>query len=116
MVNLGEYMNEDIFSGKWHQFKGKVKEKWGKLTDNDLTKINGKREQLLGALEERYGWQKQKAEEELKKFEQFDHKEEGFSKRESLNEHRHEKKEFNKNELELEEEGGEERPKKRKFG
>ncbi len=66
-------MNEDIFSGKWHQFKGKVKEKWGKLTDNDLVKINGQREQLLGSLEERYGWQRQRAEEELKKFEKSFH-------------------------------------------
>lgn len=63
-------MNEDIFSGKWHQLKGKIKEKWGKLTDDDLTKINGKRELLQGALQEKYGWQKQRAEEELKRFEQ----------------------------------------------
>lgn len=62
-------MNEDIFSGKWHQLKGKVKEKWGKLTDDDLTRINGKREQLLGSLEEKYGWEKHRAEEELKRFE-----------------------------------------------
>ncbi len=61
--------NTDTFAGKWHQMKGKVKEKWGKLTDNDITQVNGKREQLLGRLQERYGWEKQKAEEELKSFE-----------------------------------------------
>ena len=62
-------MNEDFFSGKWHQLKGKVKEKWGKLTDDDLAHINGKREQLLGSLKEKYGWDKHQAEEELKRFE-----------------------------------------------
>jgi uncharacterized protein YjbJ (UPF0337 family) len=62
-------MNKDVFSGKWDQFKGKIKEKWGKLTDDDLTRISGKREQLLGKLRERYGWENEKAEEELKKFE-----------------------------------------------
>jgi len=68
-------MNEEIFSGKWHQFKGKVKEKWGKLTDDDLAKVDGRREHLLGRLEERYGWKKERAEEELKRFE------EGFEKK-----------------------------------
>lgn len=36
-------MNQEMFEGKWHEYKGKVKEKWGKLTDNDLTEINGKK-------------------------------------------------------------------------
>jgi|ERR1700722_11012056 len=60
---------DDIFKGKWNQFKGKVKEKWGKLSDNDITEINGRREQLLGKLQSRYGWQQKQAEEELKRFE-----------------------------------------------
>lgn len=59
----------DIFKGKWNEFKGKVKEKWGKLTDNDLTEVNGKRGQLLGKLQSRYGWQQKQAEGELKRFE-----------------------------------------------
>ncbi len=58
-------MNKDIFEGKWHQFKGKIKEKWGKLTDEDLTQINGKSEQLSGKLQERYGWGKEKADQEI---------------------------------------------------
>lgn len=74
-------MNGDLFSGKWDQVKGKIKEKWGKLTDHDLMRINGKREQMLGALKERYGWEKHRAEEELKRFE--DHCRECCSKEKS---------------------------------
>ena len=51
-------MNWDAVKGDWKQFSGKVKEKWGKLTDDDLTVINGKREQLEGKLQERYGHNK----------------------------------------------------------
>jgi len=68
-------MQGDIFAGKWHQFKGKIKEKWGKLTDDDLTRINGNREKLLGSLQERYGWEKKRADEELQRFEQIWRKE-----------------------------------------
>lgn len=63
-------MNKDIFKGKWHDFKGKIKAKWGKLTDDDLTEINGERESLLGKLETRYGFEKDRAEKELEKFEE----------------------------------------------
>ena len=100
-------MNEDIFSGKWHQFKGKIKENWGKLTDDDLTRINGKREKLLGALEERYGWQKQRAEDELRKYEQTFSKKERSSKEEPFRDYRDEKEN---------DEGDERRSKKRKIG
>ena len=62
-------MNEDIFGGNWMQFKGKVKEQWGKLTDDDLDVIAGKRDQLLGRLQERYGYARDRAEEELRDFE-----------------------------------------------
>ncbi|MCB9732026.1 MAG: CsbD family protein [Deltaproteobacteria bacterium] len=48
-------MNADTFKGNWKQLKGKVKEQWGKLTDDDLTQIDGKREQLVGKLQARYG-------------------------------------------------------------
>ena len=58
-------MNWDRVEGNWKQFTGKVKEQWGKLTDDDLTAIAGKRDQLAGKLQERYGYEKQKAEEEL---------------------------------------------------
>ena len=48
-------MNWDTAKGDWKQFSGKIKEKWGDLTDDDLTKINGQREQLEGKIQERYG-------------------------------------------------------------
>lgn len=48
-------MNWDTIKGDWKQFSGKIKEKWGNLTDDDLTKINGQRDQLEGKIQERYG-------------------------------------------------------------
>jgi len=62
-------MNEDIISGNWKQFKGNVREQWGKLTDDDLDVIAGQRDQLLGKLQERYGIKKDEAERQLKEFE-----------------------------------------------
>ena len=44
-----------IIAGNWKQFGGRVKEKWGKLTDDDLAVINGRRDQLEGKIQERYG-------------------------------------------------------------
>jgi uncharacterized protein YjbJ (UPF0337 family) len=61
-------MNWDTVKGNWKQFSGKIKEKWGKLTDDDLTTIAGKRDQLLGKLQERYGYGKDEAERELNDF------------------------------------------------
>jgi uncharacterized protein YjbJ (UPF0337 family) len=61
-------MNWDQITGNWKQFKGKVKEKWGKLTDDDLTAIAGKRDQLAGALQKRYGFEKEQAQRELDEF------------------------------------------------
>ena len=49
-------MNEDILKGKWLEIKGGVKEKWGKLMNNDLGEIEGKCEKLLGLLQKRYGY------------------------------------------------------------
>ncbi|HSO72147.1 MAG TPA: CsbD family protein, partial [Thermodesulfobacteriota bacterium] len=51
--------------GNWKQFKGQIKEKWGKLTDDDLDVVAGKKDQLLGKLQERYGYNKDQAEKEL---------------------------------------------------
>jgi uncharacterized protein YjbJ (UPF0337 family) len=48
-------MNWDQIEGNWKQAKGKVKEQWGKLTDDDIATINGKRDQLAGKVQERYG-------------------------------------------------------------
>jgi len=61
-------MNKDVLQGKWREMKGKVKEQWGKLTDDDLDKIEGKSDQLLGLLQQRYGYARDKAEEEYKRF------------------------------------------------
>jgi len=62
-------MNRDIFEGNWKQLKGKVKEQWGKLTDDDLDMINGRRDQLVGRIQERYGVAREMAEERLREFE-----------------------------------------------
>ena len=59
-------MNEDILKGKWLEIKGRVKEKWGKLTDNDLGEIEGKGEKLLGRLRKKYGYIRDKTEMEYK--------------------------------------------------
>lgn len=48
-------MNENTTKGNWKQFKGKVKEQWGKLTDDDIDVIDGKRDQLVGKVQERFG-------------------------------------------------------------
>ncbi|MBN1087513.1 CsbD family protein [Pantoea sp. 1B4] len=58
-------MNKDEASGNWKQFKGKMKEKWGKLTDDDMQVIEGKRDQLVGKIQERYGFTKDEAEREV---------------------------------------------------
>jgi uncharacterized protein YjbJ (UPF0337 family) len=61
-------MNWDQIQGNWKQWTGKAKEKWGKLTDDDLTTIAGKREQFAGVLQARYGIAKEQAERELDDF------------------------------------------------
>lgn len=61
-------MNWDQIEGNWKQYTGKVQEKWGKLTDDDLTSIAGKRTQLAGIIQERYGIAKDAAHKELDDF------------------------------------------------
>ena len=61
-------MNWDRFAGNWKQASGKVKEKWGKLTDDDLTVINGKQDQLVGRIQERYGIAKEEAQRQIDDF------------------------------------------------
>ena len=60
-------MNNDIFAGKWKQMRGQAKVWWGKLTDDDLEKVGGKLDGLLGVLQEKYGYTRQQAEEEYNK-------------------------------------------------
>jgi len=61
-------MNWDIVKGKWTQMLGKVREKWGKLTDDDLTQIAGKKDQLVGKIQQYYGYSKDNAEKEVDEF------------------------------------------------
>ena len=61
-------MNWDQVEGKWKQYSGKAKEKWGKLTDDDLEVIRGRRDQLIGKIQERYGIMKQEAENQVDEF------------------------------------------------
>lgn len=58
-------MNEDILKGQWKQLRGQIKQWWGVLTDDDLDKINGRRDQLIGKLQEKYGFSKDQATREL---------------------------------------------------
>ncbi len=62
-------MNEDTIKGNWKQMTGKVKEQWGKLTDDDMTVINGKRDQLVGKIQERHGILKDAAEDQVNQWE-----------------------------------------------
>lgn len=61
-------MNKDILKGHWHELKGKVKQHWGKLTDSDLSKIEGKAEELCGLLQKKYGYSKERAEKDVERF------------------------------------------------
>lgn len=62
-------MNDDIIKGKWKQLSGKIKQKWGDLTDDDLTVVDGSRDYLLGKVQERYGVAKDAAEKQVREFE-----------------------------------------------
>lgn len=61
-------MNRDILKGKWSQMKGSVRSKWGKITDNDMTEIQGEAEKMIGKLQERYGYNREQAEKEFDEF------------------------------------------------
>lgn len=60
--------NKDQIEGTWRQFKGKIQEKWGKLTDDDLDVIAGKKEQFLGALQKKEGLAREEAEKQLEEW------------------------------------------------
>jgi uncharacterized protein YjbJ (UPF0337 family) len=61
-------MNDDVLKGKWHQLKGEVKSRWGKLTDDDLDRAEGDAEKLIGRIQERYGYQRDEAKREIDEF------------------------------------------------
>jgi uncharacterized protein YjbJ (UPF0337 family) len=58
-------MHSDIFEGKWRQMRGELRSWWGKLNDNDLEKIAGKKDRLIGALQEKYGYTREAAQQEI---------------------------------------------------
>jgi uncharacterized protein YjbJ (UPF0337 family) len=62
-------MNKDRISGQWKQVKGRIKEQWGRLTDDDLDVIAGKRDQLLGRIQQRHGVAKEEAHRQVREFE-----------------------------------------------
>ena len=61
-------MNQDRIEGKWKQLKGVVREKWGKLTDDDINQIAGQHDRLVGKVQERYGIAKEEAEKQVKEW------------------------------------------------
>jgi uncharacterized protein YjbJ (UPF0337 family) len=61
-------MNEDTLKGQWTQVKGRVREQWGKLTNDDLDQIQGRAEQLIGKVQERYGIQRDEAKRQVDDF------------------------------------------------
>jgi uncharacterized protein YjbJ (UPF0337 family) len=65
----GGVMNEDTIKGNWKIFKGKIKEKWGKLTDDELDQFEGKKDQIVGRIQEKYGLTRDEAERQYADFE-----------------------------------------------
>ena len=62
-------MNNDILAGKWKQLRGQAQQKWGQLTDDDLDRVEGKRDELIGRVQERYGVARDEAERQVSEFE-----------------------------------------------
>ena len=62
-------MNEPWLKGKWNEMKGKIQEEWGELTDDDLDRAEGRRDRMIGTLQQRYGIAKEKAEKQLTEWE-----------------------------------------------
>ena len=65
-------MNWDIVEGNWKQFKGKVKANWGRLTDDGLDVVAGRRDELVGKIQETYGVTRDEAESQIRRFEESD--------------------------------------------
>jgi len=62
-------MNNDILGGKWKQLRGQAQQKWGQLTNDDLDQVEGKRDELIGRVQERYGVARDEAERQVSEFE-----------------------------------------------
>lgn len=61
-------MNPEILKGKWNEMKGDIRARWSKLTDEDMTHIQGQAEKMIGKLQERYGYKREQAEKEINEF------------------------------------------------
>lgn len=62
-------MNEDIIKGKWQEIKGSIQQRWGKITDDDITLINGSREKLAGTIQKNYGLARDEVDRQMKDWE-----------------------------------------------
>ena len=58
-------MNQDVFEGRWRELRGKARTWWGRLTEDDIQQIAGKKDELLGRLQAKYGYSKDEAEREV---------------------------------------------------
>lgn len=68
-------MNRDVFAGRWKQMRGELKKWWGKLTDDDLDRIGGQKDKLIGVIQEKYGYTREQAEQEAeRRFEEYSDK------------------------------------------
>jgi uncharacterized protein YjbJ (UPF0337 family) len=76
-------MNRDTLKGQWMQLKGTIRQQWGKLTDDDLSQIQGNVEQLIGKLQERYGQTREQAEQDLDRWLDLQREEPGRARRAS---------------------------------
>ena len=61
-------MNEDIVKGKWKELRGKVRERWGKLTGDDVDRMQGSSDELIGLLQQRYGYERDQAQKEIREW------------------------------------------------
>jgi len=75
-------MNSDQLEGKWKQMKGSVKERWGKLTDDDIDVVNGRNDQLVGKIQEKYGIAKEEAQRQVEEWMSVDNRRDAQSETE----------------------------------
>ncbi|MDY6983175.1 MAG: CsbD family protein [Pseudomonadota bacterium] len=61
-------MNEDIVKGKWKELRGKVRERWGKITGDDIDRLKGSSDELIGLLQQRYGYEREQAHKEIQEW------------------------------------------------
>jgi uncharacterized protein YjbJ (UPF0337 family) len=61
-------MNEDIVQGKWRELRGKVRERWGKVTGDDVERLKGTSDELIGLLQQRYGYEREQARKEIREW------------------------------------------------